>query len=228
MEEDHIRTPILQILRRSPIAGLQRHFKYVRLGTIALEKVVKYYLDGDKANFKKYAEKVYKYEHQADQVKGNIRNHLPRFIFIPIDKGDFLSLLTEADGVLDSAQDIAVLMDMCKTKVPDDIKIDILAVMNKAIECVNTLGAAMDMFKFMLESSFGGQTRKDIKKEIHDIHILEHETDKIEKKIAKSLFNNPDIDPISVIHLLKIVDRMGCIADHAENAADRIRAMLAK
>ena len=228
MEEDHIRTPILQVLRKSPFAGLMRHYKYVRLGTVALDKAVRYYLNGDKANFKKYAEKVYRYEHQADQVKGNIRNQLPSFIFIPINKGDFLSLLKEADGILDSAQDIAVLMDMRKIPLPDDITHDLIAVMKKAIECVDSLGSAMDMFKFMLESSFGGKTRQEIKKVIHHIHILEHETDKLEKKISKSLFNNKDLDPISVLHLLKVVDRMGCIADHAENASDRIRAMLAK
>ena len=36
------------------------------------------------------------------------------------------------------------------------------------------------------------------------------------------------MDLIEVIHLLKVIDRMGCIADHAENAADMIRVMIAK
>jgi predicted phosphate transport protein (TIGR00153 family) len=228
MEKEHIRTPILQILRKSPIAGLEKHYKYVITGIKALDKAVKYYLDDKPDRFKEYAEKVYRAEDLADKIKGNIRNHLPKFIFIPIDKGDFLELLKEADGILDTAEDIVVLMEMKQTTIPEDIKENFQAVMKKAMETVETLWKALDMFRFMLESSFGGRTRQDIKKEIHKIHHLEHESDLIEKKISKQLFNSKDLDPLSVIHILKVVDRMGCIADHAENATDRIRTMLAK
>lgn len=228
MEKDYIRTPILQTLRKSPIAGLEKHFKYVRTGIKALDKTVKFYLEEDYTNFKKFSEKVCKSEQQADRIKGNIRNHLPKFIFIPIDKGDFLALLKEADGILDTAEDVTVLMDMKRTHIPKDIKTNFKMVMKKALAIVETLSNALDMFNFMLESSFGGKTREDIKKVIHQIHKLEHESDRIEKKISKQLFNMKKLDPITVMHLLKITDRMGCIADHAENAGDRIRAMLAK
>ncbi len=228
MEKDYIRTPILHTIRKSPFVGLQKHFKYVKSGTLALEKSVNYYLDGNLKSFKKYAEKVSKYETQADRIKGNIRNHLPKFIFMPIDKRDFLMLLRESECILDAAEDISVLMDMRKTKVPDYLIDDFHAVIKKQIETVDTLGHAMEMFKFMLENYFSGETRQDIKKVIHDIHQMEHDSDVIEKKISKQLFNSKELDPISIIHLLKIVDNIGCIADHAENAADRIRAMLAK
>jgi predicted phosphate transport protein (TIGR00153 family) len=227
-ENVHARTPIVQTLRKSPFRGLEEHFKVVHAGTHALINTVKCYINEDYSNFKKYTQKVYKYEQDGDWIKGNIRNHLPKFIFIPIDKGDFLSLLKETDGILDTAEDICVLMDMRKTKIPKEIKKDLAAVMKKAILTVETLGKAMEMLKIMLEVSFGGKPREDIKKVIHKIHKLEHDSDVIEKKISKELFNLKDMDPISIIHLLKIMDRVGCIADHAENAADRIRAMIAK
>ena len=227
-EKLHARAPIVDTLRKSPFIGLQEHFNYVKVGTIALKNSVKYYLDKDYDNFKKYAQKVYQYEQDGDWIKGNIRNHLPNFIFIPVDKGDFLMLLKETDGILDTAEDIAVLMDMRKTKVPKEVKKDFQAVLKKALTTVETLGKAMEMLKIMLEVSFGGRLREDIKRVIHRIHKLEHDSDVIEKKISKELFNNKELDSISIIHLLKIVDRLGCIADHAENAADRIRAMVAK
>ncbi len=228
MDKDYMRTPILQTLRKSPFAGLQEHFKYVKSGILVLKETVNYYLAEDYTNFKKSAEKVYKYEHKADTIKGNIRNHLPKFIFTPIDKRDFLALLKETDGILDTAQDIAVLLDMRKTKVPPEVKKGFQQVVKKGIETVKTLSRAMEMLNIMLETSFGGKTREDLKIEIHRIHILEHESDVIEKKISKILFNTEDSDPIAIVHLLKITDRIGCIADHAENAADKIRAMLAK
>jgi predicted phosphate transport protein (TIGR00153 family) len=228
VEKVYTRAPIAQTLRKSPFDGLLKHFDSVKKGISAWEKTVKYYIKGDYTNFKKYMAMVDKFEQNADKIKGNIRNHLPKFIFMPIDKGDFLMLLKETDGILDAAKDVVVLMDMRKTKVPDDLKTEFQAVIIKALEPVETLEKAMSMLKVILESSFGGKPREEIKKVIHKIHKLEHESDVIEKKISKQLFNVKDVDPISIIHLLKIVDRIGNIPDHAENAGDRIRAMLAK
>jgi predicted phosphate transport protein (TIGR00153 family) len=147
---------------------------------------------------------------------------------MPVDKRDFLTLLKEIDGILDSAEDILVLLDMRETKVPKEIKKDFIAVLKKANSTVETLDKAMELLKILLEVSFGGKPREDIKKVIHKIHKLEHESDVIEKQISRALFNNKDLDPITILHLLKVIDRMGCIADHAENAADMIRAMIAK
>lgn len=230
MEKDeiHTRTPLLETLRKSPFIGLHEHFKIVKVGIIALNNVVKNYIDEDYKNFEINAKKVYKYEQQGDWIKGNVRNHLPRFIFMPIEKDDFLTLLKEIDGILDSAEDITVLMDMRRTSIPNSMRSDFIAVMKKANTTVETLGRARDMLNVMLGVSFGGKPREDLKKVIHRIHKLEYESDAIEKKISKKLFNNKELDPISIIHLLKIIDGMGCIADHTENAADRIRAMIAK
>ena len=228
MEDEHIRTPILQTLRKSPFGKLQEHFKYVKTGIFALEEAVDHYLNKDYKRFKRYVEKIDKYEQKADWIKGNIRNHLPKFIFLPISKADFLSLLKELDGMLDSAKDVTVLMDMRNTEVPEDVKHEFHILIQKVMETVNAIGEVMDMFKIILETSFGGKIRQEIKKMIHEIHKLEHQSDVIEKKISKHLFNIKDIDPISVLHLLKIVERLGYIPDHAENASDKIRAMLAK
>jgi predicted phosphate transport protein (TIGR00153 family) len=227
-EEIRIRSPIPQTLRRSPFEGLLEHFKYVRLGIAAWEKTVNYYVKEDYKNFKKYAKKVDDYEQKADHIKGNIRNHLPNFIFMPVSKTDFLMLLKETDGILDGAKDVVVLMEMRKTKIPKTLKDDFSTVIQKALDPVEKLEKVMGMLKTILESSFGGKPREDIKEEIHKIHKFEHESDLIEKNISKKLFNTKDLDPISIIHLLKIVDRIGHIPDHAENAGDRIRAMLAK
>ena len=228
MEKDYIRTPILQTLRKSPFEGLQQHFKNINSGINYFEKAVKYYLDGNYTKFKECAIKVNQFEHKADLIKGNIRNHLPKFVFLPIDKGDFLMLLKELDGILDAAKDVTVLMDMRETKVPEDIKPEFLDLTKITMEIVDTTEEAMNLFHTILETSFGGKLRNKIKKVIHEIHRNEHESDVIEKKISKHLFNQQELDPIGTIHLLKIVDRFGFIPDHAENAGDRIRAMLAK
>ena len=91
------RLPILDTIGRSPFQGLQLHFENVSAGIKAWEKAINYYLKEDFSNFNKYSTKVDMYEQKADHVKGNIRNHLPNFIFLPVAKSDFLMLLKEND-----------------------------------------------------------------------------------------------------------------------------------
>ena len=55
----------------------------------------------------------------------------------------------------------------------------------------------------------------------------EHEADKIEDIVKAKAFNM-DLDAVSVYHLVRLTEIVGSIADHAENAGDMMRAMLAK
>ena len=137
-------------------------------------------------------------------------------------------LLREEDKILDFAEDVANLMEMRHTKVPDDIKTDLLEHSQKVVETVEAFEKAVMNLKDLLETSFGKREREQTKKMIHEVHRKEWEADQIEAKLSRELFNMKDLDPISIIHLLKIVDRMDQIANHAENAGDWLRAMLAK
>jgi len=56
---------------------------------------------------------------------------------------------------------------------------------------------------------------------------MEHEADKREYALIKNIFKN-EKDPITLQHLVKLTEIIGKIADHAENTADMMRAMLSK
>jgi predicted phosphate transport protein (TIGR00153 family) len=167
-------------------------------------------------------------EGEADQIKGNIRAHLPKFIFMPIDRSDFLMFLREEDAVLDYAEDVAVLLDLRNTPVPKDCRKDFIAHTERVVETALALEKAVRMFVDMMESTLSHKNREQLKKMIHEIHKKEYEADQVEFKISKKLFNLKTDDAIGVVHLLKVVERTAQIANHAENAADRLRAMIAK
>ena len=39
---------------------------------------------------------------------------------------------------------------------------------------------------------------------------------------------DPQIDPVTVFHMIRLAETIGSIADHAENAGDMMRAMMAR
>jgi predicted phosphate transport protein (TIGR00153 family) len=228
-ESKHMRMPVVNTLRRSPFEGLYLHSEKVKECIATLEEALRAYCDEDYEKFHVQSRKVIELEGEADQIKGNIRNHLPRFIFMPVDKADFLMLLREEDQILDYAEDTAVWLDFRHTPIPDSIKGDFMAHADKVVECVDVLQKAMENVRDLLETSFARKEREQTKKLIHEIHQKEYEADLLERQLTKKIFAlEKELDPISIFHLVKVVDIIAQIANHAENAGDRIRAMIAK
>ena len=65
---------------------------------------------------------------------------------------------------------------------------------------------------------------KDI---IRSLRKQEHRADKHEDVIKQRALNLK-IDPVTVFHMVRLAETIGSIADHAENAGDMMRAMVAK
>ena len=75
--------------------------------------------------------------------------------------------------------------------------------------------------------TYSETTRKLVKDMIHAIHQGEHDADKAEDAIKEKVMNMK-IDPVTIFHMVRLAETIGSIADHAENAGDMMRAMVAR
>ena len=230
MDERHFRLPITDTLRRkSPFAGLLEHMNKVRECIDVLKEGLKEYYEGRFDRFSEVAKRVSELEHEADLIKGNIRAHLPRFILMPVDRGQFQWLLREQDAILDHAENLAEMLDMRHTKIPKELKDLFVEHMEKVMETVRAMEEAMERFKVLLETSFATKERDLVKEKIHEVHRKEWEADQIKYKLTREIYRiEKKLKPMDEYHLLKIADWVDDIADHAENVADLIRSMIAK
>ncbi|MGA1820566.1 MAG: TIGR00153 family protein [Thermoplasmatota archaeon] len=227
---DNIRVPIVDTIYKSPFEGLVEHSKKIDECVVSIKKCIYAYIKCDFEKADQYSEAVRRIEHEADLIKANTRAHIPKSIFFSVSKQDFHHLLHDSDSILDYAEDVAVLLTMKRTCVPKEVAEGMKELIDKIIECVGAYQKIMSHMEDLVKVSFGGKERDLAKGLIKDIHRFEHEADIIEFDISKVLFNmSPEVlDPVSIIHLLKVIDRMGGIANKTENAGDTIRAMLAK
>jgi len=224
------RLPIGSIYRKkSPIAGLLDHMGKVKKCITLLKDGVMKYFDGDFASFHEVAKKVSELEHEADLIKGNIRAHLPSSILMPVDKKYFLWLLREEDAILDHAENLAQLLDLRHTRVPDELVEILKEHMELVSETVEEMEKAIIKFKELLDMGFPSRVRDEMKHLIHNVHRKEWEADRVRYETMKRIYGIEDkIDAMDEYHFLKISDWIDDIADHAENVADWLRAMVAK
>ena len=62
---------------------------------------------------------------------------------------------------------------------------------------------------------------------IHTLRRKEREADKIEDSIKLKVFDM-QTDPVTVFHMVRLVEIIGSIADHTQNSGDMMRAMISK
>ncbi|MQY60702.1 DUF47 family protein, partial [bacterium] len=80
------------------------------------------FIKGEQEKVKDVARKIFKAEHDADMVKKEIRSRLPKSILLPVARGDILRFLKEQDNIADSAEDLAALLILRKTTVPEELR----------------------------------------------------------------------------------------------------------
>jgi hypothetical protein len=135
--------------------------------------------------------------------------------------------LKEQDNIADSAEDLAVLLTLRKTTVPEEMKEDLKNFVNKVLETYEKAMIVSSEIKILAETSFGGAEAHKVMELIEQIKVKEWEADKAQMNTAKKLFSIEDkLDPISVVMWMKILKELGTLANHAENAGDQMRVML--
>ncbi|MBS3816355.1 MAG: TIGR00153 family protein [Candidatus Thermoplasmatota archaeon] len=219
------RSTLEDALFDSPFDGLKKHSDLIKRAIKEFQRGVHFYSECEFEKAEEKFERVSKLEHEADKIKVQIRENLPRFIFMPITRDDFLTLLKEADAILDYAEDVAVLLPMREEEIPESVTEDFKKFSKKVFESVKQFDEMMKIFSELLESSFSKKSKEKARELQVELSEREHEADKIEKSISKKLFNY-DKEPLTAVHLLKVVDRMDSIADHAENVGDMIDSNL--
>ena len=232
MEEKkvHVRAPVTDTFRRkSPFGQLLDHMGKVRECTLLLGDGLINYYKGDYKDFSELTENVSKLEHEADIIKRNLRNHLPKSLFMPVDKGKFMWALREQDKILDHAENLVRMLDMRHTKIPkelQDVFIDHIKLVMKTVEAMEE---AVENIRDLIETSFVKREREQTKKLVRKVHEYEWEADQKKYEMTQGIYKfEKKLTPMDVYHLLKIADWVDDIADHAENVADWLRAMIAK
>ena len=229
-EKMHFRVPVSDTYRRkSPFDQLLDHMSKVRECINLLgDSLIRYY-KGDYQGFSELTEKVSSLEHEADVIKGNLRNHIPSSLFMPVDKGKFLWVLREQDAILDHAENLAQMLDMRHTKIPKELQNIFIEHAQLVMKTVMAMEEAVESIRDLVETSFVQREREQTKELIHKVHDYEWQADQKKYDVTKGIYSlEKKLDPMDVYHLLKIADWVDDIADHAENVADWLRSMIAR
>jgi len=221
-----MRLLISSLFYKSPFEGLQRHADKIKECAHIFKEAAVCHIDGECKDFDLLTEQVANLESEADAIKRNIRNHLPRGILMPVDKFQFLQYLREQDKVLDEVEEALFWLSFRPRSIPDEVSTDIHHLIEAVIPPIEKLPEIVSLATKFFRSKSDAQ-RNTMKSLIRDIRQCEKEADRLERELKFKIFGTIK-DALEVFHLIRLVEIVGNIADHAQNASDRMRAMIAK
>ena len=110
--------PLAKLIKRSPFKALQEHMRAVLLSVQPVPAMLEALCAGDEDAVRSAKELIFRHEAEADSVKNDLRAHLPKSLFMPVDRRDLLEILQTQDSIADTAQDIAGLLVERPMEVP--------------------------------------------------------------------------------------------------------------
>ena len=177
--------------------------------------------------FEELRREVSKLENQADNIKRRIRGHLPIGTLMPVSKFQLFRYLREQDQVLDAVKDaLNWISYRSEPGIPPELEKYVFLLVDAVVDPLEELSRMVAGAKLYFET-YSEKQRVAVKEIIRRVRAQEHEADKAEAEIKRRVFNM-DIDPVTVFHMVRLAETIGSIADHAENAGDMMRAMLAR
>lgn len=221
--------PLASLLGSSPFKPLQAQMRIVKECFSEVPALFEALIAGDEAALNAQKEKIFAKEGEADQIKHELRSHLPKSLFMPVDRRDLLTLLDAQDSIANTAQDIAGLMVTRDMSVPKGMEEQLRAFVQRCIETCDQAATIIEELDELVEMGFRGNEASSVEEMLEKLNAIEDETDQMGIALTRTLFEMEDeLKPVSVIFWYRMLQWIGDLADNAEQVGDRMRLLIAR
>jgi predicted phosphate transport protein (TIGR00153 family) len=219
---------IHKLFGRSPFGALQAHMGQVAECVRSITAAFEAMKAGQWEQVEKAAAEISKLEHKADLLKNDIRNHVPRSLFMPVDRSDLLEILSLQDSLADRAEDLAILLTFQpKWPLPQELAATFDPFFQRNLEAFEAVRLILGELDELLESSFGGNEAEKVKLMVDDVALKEHEVDVLQRQLLKGVLTHEAQFTKGEFHLwMRLIEGFAAISNLSEKLAYRIRMTL--
>ena len=216
-----------RLFKKSPFGPIIEHSKKVQECIEFINPVIKAWLREDWDEIERLRNEISRKENEADQLKITIRNSLPKSLFYPVPRGDLLRILSNQDNIADAAEDLCVVLTLRKTKLPKPLTNDFQYFVDQVIDTCRMLLKANEELDTLMEVSFTGPATEKVLNIVDEIGKMEWKSDNKSRELIKKLLNMENqLDPMTIIFIMKIVEVLSNLSNYAENCGDNLRHLI--
>jgi len=216
-----------RLFGKSPFVPLQLHLDKVADCVEATVVLLEEISAGTIDDVGKSARVISKLEHKADLVKNEIRNNLPRGLFMAIDRSQLLEILSLQDSIADRAEDTAVLMSIRPVNMLDDFKTPFKAYVDENVDTFHKARDVVRELDSLIESGFGGAEATRVDEMIDGVAESEHACDILQRNLMRSVLDHEnDLSVGDFFVWQRLLVEIAGISNQSEKLANRVRMLL--
>ena len=220
---------IFSMFAKSPFKPLVSHIDLVQECVNQIIPLFEFLQARDYQKVEETSKRIEKLEHKADKIKDDIRSHLPQSIFLPVDKRDFMRLLSAQDDIADAVEDLAVLLRIKNLEIPGTLNESLMDLAHHVVGAANEACRMIRELEDLLEASFGGAEAEKVEKMAQNLGTAEWEADKKQFLLAQQLFSLGDqLNAADLLLMNEVVKKLGGVADESEKIGKTLRMFLAR
>ena len=217
------------LFEQSPFEPLLHHLQKCRECVTLVRPLLEAVRDADYDRLDELKDRVFKTEHQADIIKDEIRQVIPRSFFLPVFRGDLLGYLKLQDDMADSVEDIAILLTIKKLPMPAKLADEIFRYVDTILRTCDKAYEMNENLRDLVARGFHTDQAGEIQDMIRAVERAEWEADKAQYHLSQSLFAMEDeIKTTDLMLWWRVFLELGELANSAEKTADRLRRMLSQ
>lgn len=218
---------IFSMFAKSPFRPLVSHIEKVRACVDQLRPLFEALEAREYQTVMDISELIIKFEHEADSIKDNIRMTLSQSVFLPVDKRDFMHLLSAQDDIADAVEDLAVLLRIKNLEVPEVMKKPLNDLVSHVIKTANQGCDLICELDALLEASFGGAEAEKVEKGAALLGTAEWEADRKQFFMAQKLFSlGEKLNAADLLLWNEVVKKLGAVADKTEQIGKTLRLFI--
>ncbi|MEX0775362.1 MAG: TIGR00153 family protein [Phycisphaeraceae bacterium] len=215
---------IAKLFGRSPFGPLQTHMERVAQCVAKVPELFAALQRQDQAALATLAVEISQLEHAADQVKNDIRNNLPKRMFLPVDRSALLDMLSTQDSIADRCEDIGILLSLRQMDMIEALRGPFALFLERNVEAFQMAHRLIRELDELVESSFGGAEADKVKNMVEDVARKEHEVDLVQRELIKTLFSHEDQMTYGQFHLWnQVFQTTAALSNLSERLAFQLR-----
>ena len=142
--------------------------------------------EGDFERLRELQREISRLEWEADEIKNDVREHLPRSIFMPVDRADILDVLSAQDAVSDCAEDVADLLTLRPLPFLEGFNPEFEAFLDQVMVCCRLGATITEEMDKLVEASFGGPEAAKVLEMVNELCEEEYKSDRLHRAFIRS------------------------------------------
>jgi len=218
---------LANIFGTSPVFPLEKHIGIAYDCAKQLRGFFEAAVAGDWEKAAESRAEIERLEHEADDLKKEIRLHLPKSLFMPVPREDLLELLLVQDKIANRTKDVSGIVTGRQMVIPEQIATRFLEFVERNIDAAKQARKSVRELDELFTAGFRGAEVALVEGLIEELDKIETDTDDMQAELRSAVFDiESTLNPVDAVFLYQVIELTGEIADMAERVGRRLELLL--